>query len=862
MVKANNLLCNNIRNPLGVESPQLQFSWRASSQTAYRLIVAESKAALGEGRGSAWDSGIVKSCAQQNICWGGGTLKSATRYYWMVKLWDTEGNEGPWSEPAWFDTGLLNPADWVGKWINAPKPVTPAKSVLPAPYFRKSFTLDGDVASARVYICGLGYFELYVNGQKVGDDVINPPFTVFDKTCLYCTYDITAMLKKGENVIGAVLGNGMYFVEYKNAWDFEKAPWKDNPKMLLQAEIKLTGGKSVTVKTGSDWKTSTGPITSDSLYVGETYDARLEMPDWNSPGFDDSSWKNAVVCRAPGGKLTSMQMEKCRVVEEFAPVSMREVKPGVWVYDMGRSIAGWVRLRVSGPAGTAVSLKYTEKITEDGDVDDSNIKWLVESEHFQYDTYTLKGEGVEVWQPRFTYHGFQYVRLTGFPGMPDLSTLTACAVHTDLATSGGFSCSNELINRIQAAARASTMNNWHGMPTDCPHREKNGWTGDALLSSEQALLNFQPVNAYKKWLNDIIDCQRPSGQLPGIAPTGGWGYNWGSGPAWDSIIVLLPWNIYLYSGDMAVLEQCWDAICKYIGFMDGMSEDGTVDFGLGDWCPPVGGADEPKAPTAITDTWYYYVDSLTASKIAAILGRTTEADYYADHAETIRQAFLKRFVDEATGNVSGTCQTSYALALQFGIARGELAKKIFDRLVDEVERCNRHIDSGIIGAKFVLQALTDGDRTDLAYAIVTQKDFPSWGNWIEQGATTLWEMWNGDSSRNHHMFSDVSGFFYKALAGINPDEAAPGFKHTILKPNPVPGLDYAEGWHESPYGVVRIRWEKTAGGLKFDIEVPQGTTATLMLPAKYKEACVNGGSSILLQNGLKLEEGIYEVFVK
>lgn len=857
---ANALLCNGIQNPLGVDSPRPRFSWLGGVQSAYRLIVATSADLLARERGDAWDSGVVRSDRTQCIAYEGVGLASAMKYHWKVKTWDSEGGEGPWSEAATFETGLLHASDWTARWIEAPKPVTPAKFNLPAPFFRKTFTLKTGVENARVWVCGAGYFELYVNGHKVGREVLNPPFTAYDRTCLYCTYDIADYLEPGENVIGAVLGNGMYFVNHKNAWDFEKAPWKANPKLILQASVLQADGETVKVCSGSSWKCAAGPITSDSLYVGETYDARLEMPGWSAPGFDDGGWKQAVVCRAPGGVLKSMQMEPIRVVEEFRPKSLREVKPGIWVYDMGRSIAGWTRLRVSGTAGTAVGLQHAELLGVDGDIETKNIEHLVESEKFQYDEYTLKGKGVETWEPRFTYHGFQYVRLTGYPGTPDLESLTCCVVHTDLRTAGGFSCSNDIINRIHEAARAATANNYHGMPTDCPHREKNGWTGDALISAEQVLLNFNPVNAYQKWLDDIIDCQRPTGQLPGIAPTGGWGYNWGSGPAWDSIIVLLPYYIWLYTGDTAVLEQCWDAACRYIGFMDSMSEDGTVDFGLGDWCPPEGGAEGAKTPTAVSDTWFYYADCLIASKIAAILGKPESQVVFAGKAETVRQAFLRRFVDGQTGDVAGSCQTSYALALHFGIVRGGLAQKVFSRLVDEVEAHNRHIDCGMQGAKFVLQVLSDWGRADLAWAIASQTDFPSWGKWIVDGATTMPETWDADrnASLNHHMFSDVSAFFYKAIAGINPDESAPGFQHTNLKPNPVEGLDHAEGWHETPYGTIRCAWRKTAEGLALQVEVPEGTAATLRLPAPYSVAAI-GGVNMPLARGLNLTAGKYAI---
>jgi len=858
------LLCNGNPNPIGLDSSKPSFSWRAGSQSAYRVIVASSLETLAREVGNVWDSGVVNSSRSNSIAYSGPELASAAKYFWKVKSWDEKGGESTWSNPSSFEMGLLHFSDWKAKWIEAPKPVTPAKFSLPAPYFRKVFKLGDAVQEARVWVCGVGYFEMYINGRKVGCDVLNPPFTVFDKTCLSCTYDIAEYLQPGENVIGAILGNGMFFVDNKNAWDFEKASWKANPKLLLQATIQLVGGELLTIKTGSDWKHSSGPITSDSLYVGETYDARLEMPNWSCPHFDDTVWTSAVVCRAPGGVLRSMQMEPIRIVEEFKPKSLREVKPDVWVYDMGRNIAGWARLKVSGPAGTLIGLKYAEMQADDGDVDDGNIRWLVECDEFQYDTYILKGEGVEIWEPRFTYHGFQYVRLTGFPGTPDIDTLTGCVVHTDLTTAGGFTCSNDVVNKIHEIARAATTNNYHGMPTDCPQREKNGWTGDALISAEQVLLNFNPLNAYRKWLNDIIDCQRPTGQLPGIAPTSGWGYNWGSGPAWDSIIVLLPYYIWLYTADTAVLEQCWDAACKYIGFMDSMSEDGTVDFGLGDWCPPTSETEGIKTPTAVSDTWFYYVDCLIVGKIATILGKKEETKYYSAKAEVVRQTFLRRFVDRQTGEVAGSCQTSYALALHFGIAQGEFARKIFERLVAEVVRCNYHIDCGILGAKLVLQVLTDWGCADLAWAIASQTDFPSWGKWVVDGATTMPETWkpSGRSSLNHHMFSDVSAFFYKAIAGINPDENAPGFKHIILRPNPVPGLDYAEGWHDSPYGIIRCAWNKTGDGLNLEIEVPEGTTATLQLPAPYTEASLDEKEAVALAGGLELFAGQHKIFAK
>ena len=858
MGQATDLRCNHLDNPLGVDTPP-QFSWRCAPQSAWRVTAAATPQALLDGKDLLWDSLRVEGPQTQGIRWGAGPLRSATACHWRVQTWDDAGNAA-WSDPAVFETGLLHPEDWQAKWI---APGVPAIPMAPegrdaAPLLRTAFRLEAQPAQARVYVCGLGYFELYVNGCKVGDAYMDPPFTAFDKTCLYRVFDVAALLQPGENVIGAMLGNGMYNVAYVNAWDFEKAPWRHHPKLLLQADIATAAG-DVRVLSDSHWKTAPGPVTTNSLYVGETYDARREIPGWAEPGFDDGAWSAAVVCRSPGGVLRSMQMPPIRVVEEFAPAKWWPLTGGGFVFDMGRNIAGWARLKVSAPEGTTITLKYTERLTDDGDVEDVNIRAHVRCDSIQQDSYICKGGGIETYEPRFTYHGFQYVRVSGLPGQPDSDTLTARVAHTDLPSAGGFVCSNELINRIQTAARASTEGNYHGMPTDCPHREKNGWTGDALLSSEQVLLNYDPRAAYGKWLDDMLDSQRPNGALPGIVPTGGWGFNWGSGPMWDSILVWLPWNLYLYTGDREPLERCWAGIQRYIAFLDSMSEDGTLDFGLGDWCPTNRGADDPKTPTRVSDTWFYIADCVLAGKIAAVLGDGKAAARYEAKAEALRTVFRSRFVDEATAEVTGDCMTSYALALHWGIAQGELAQKILARLVAEVHKYNCHFDCGMLGTKTVLQALADHGRADLAYALAAQDTYPSFGEWMQRGATTLWEMWKGEASLNHHMFSDVSAFFYKVLAGIGPHERAPGFLHTELCPQPVQGLESAGAWHETPYGALRSGWRKTPEGLLLDIEVPAGTTATLRLPAPWSTVCVEGGAVVPLGQGLHLEGGTYRI---
>jgi alpha-L-rhamnosidase len=469
-------------------------------------------------------------------------------------------------------------------------------------------------------------------------------------------------------------------------------------------------------------------------------------------------------------------------------------------------------------------------VDEKGRINTANISAHIKSGEFQTDHYIMRGDPLEIWEPRFTYHGFRYAQITGYPGEHSPRIFKARVVHTDLPVRGEFSCSDPTVNAIQQCARRSTLTNYHGIPTDCPHREKNGWTGDAQLSAEQMLLNFDPRAAYRKWLRDIRDAQRPDGSLPSIVPTGGWGFMWGNGPAWDSALVLIPWYQYLYAGDTVILEENYDAMARYVDYLTGMEVDGIVDFGLGDWCPP-GGNGKIKCPVAVTDTAYYHVCARLVSRVASVLGREEDAAKYAALADRIRDSFRREFVVIGDGTVTGSCQTSLACALHQGMIGDEEREIFLASLLREIDRCGRHIDCGILGAKYVLHVLTDSDRVDTAFDIVTQRTYPGWGNWIERGATTLWESWEGDFSQNHHMFSDVSAFFYRGLAGIRPDPDEPGFRHVILRPRPAGGLAWVNAWHEGPYGRIVSNWRIERGVFVYNCVVPPGSRATLTLPS-------------------------------
>jgi len=497
-------------------------------------------------------------------------------------------------------------------------------------------------------------------------------------------------------------------------------------------------------------------------------------------------------------------------------------------------MAGWARLKVSGPAGTRVVLKYGERLNPDGSVDQKEIGQHIKSGLPQTDTYILKGEGTEVWEPRFVYHGFRYVEVTGLPERPRADTLTACVVHTAFDRAGTFACSNDLFNHIQQNTLWSYVSNFHGYPTDCPHREKNGWTGDAHLAAETGLYNFHSASAYAKWLNDFKDEQRESGELPGIVPTSGWGYHWGNGPAWDSAYVLIPWYLYQYCGDTRVLAEHYDRLKRYVDYLTSKAQDHIVAIGLGDWAPA-----KSKTPEKVTSTGYYYRDALIVSRIASLLGKTEDARTYGDLALRIRDAFNRQFY-KPTGLYDGGTQTAMSCALYHGLVPPERISRVVNNLVEMIGRNDGHLDAGILGTKYLIEALTANGRADVVYAMATQTDYPSWGLWLEQGATTLWEQWNGEASRNHIMFGHISAWFYQTLAGIAPDPQAVGFKHFHIRPQLLGDIEWVRAEHESPYGTIRSAWEIRGDQFRLKVAIPTNTRATVYVPSDRRKAAAEG----------------------
>ena len=679
------------------------------------------------------------------------------------------------------------------KWIAANSNI---KEIQPAPLFRKTFILEKAVKSASLYVCGLGLGCYYLNGKSVTEDVMLTPISKYDTRVYYNVFNVKELLKEGENVLGCILGNGWYFVTY-HRWDYYIPQWRSHPKLLLRLEVAYQDGTMYEVVSDSSWKTAESAIIYNEDKRGEIFDARLYDERWNRAGFDDSSWKNAFICRGPGGLLYEMNFPPIRITKTFKAKRISE-----HVYDIGQNISGWVRIAVRGKRGTEITLRYAELLHKDGTIAPEQLNTIVGSAT-HCDKYILSGDGMESWAPRFVYHGFRYVEIIG---APEEISITGEAVHTDLEEIGEFSCGDEMLNKIHRAARWSTLSNMHGIPTDCPQREQNGWTGDTLMSADQMFLNFEVTSFFKKFLLDIRDTQRPNGQICCIAPTSGWGYNWGSGPAWDSILIQLPYLIYHYTGDKSAIEEMWSSMALYMEFMDSMAEeDYSVCFGLGDWCAP-SGAD--VCPTVITDTAYYYADNRVMARCAAILKK--DGSRYEKRAEEIRKRFREKYI--ADDFQLGNNTTAIACAIYNGLYEEQEKQSAAKRLSDILEENGFHINCGILGIKYLYTALSDYGYARTAYKITVNPSQPSYAWWILNGMTTLCETWEMKNSCNHHMFSEVDMWFYKYLAGIQIVEGA---KAVCIQPCFLEEVKWVRAKHRG----VSVYWDENVLNITSDLPV-------------------------------------------
>ncbi|MCX6994097.1 MAG: family 78 glycoside hydrolase catalytic domain [Kiritimatiellaeota bacterium] len=805
-------------------------------QTAFQILVAGSPEKLSADVGDKWDSGKIRSDRNINAPYAGCELASAEKCWWKVRAWDAQGQPGPWSVPATFEMGLLKPSDWHGAWITVGK--------VSSPLFRKEFKLDAPVKRARIYVCGLGYNELYLNGVKADDRVMDPAPTWYDNILpqdirsrvFYTTYNVTDLLKPGQNAIGVMLGNGWYSCDRER--HAMRLTFPGGPVLLLQINMELADGKTVSLATDETWKTSSGPITANDLTDGEHYDARLEQPGWNAAGFKDSTWASATLAKAPSGKLVAQPLEPIRVTRRFKPTRVLKSGDNAYIFDMGQYISGWVELRVHGPAGTKVVLEHAGRVNYDtGKLDTRNSNsslgfWAA----LQTDSYTLKGEGVEVWSPRFTIHGFRYVEVRGYPGAPTVADVTGCAVNTDIEIAGEFVCSNELLNRIHHNVWWTFFGSFQGQPQDAADRaERVGWLGDPGFVAEDIMFNFRDVRFWSKWLDDIADSQTPEGQVSYICPPyfayGQYEY-W---PCWECTYALYVWFVYLYNDDVRILEKHFDCLRKQVAWFGSKAENHIiVKEPLGDHMEPREDGSstfQPQlTPAKLTGTAYYQRTARIVAQAAAILGRHDDAREYGRLAEDIRVAFNKEFFNPETNQYATGSQTSNALALYLDLAPSDRVEAVLDNLVKDIDKRGGRLSTGIIGTDALEQTLPRYGRADVMFRIATQTVFPSWGYGVAHGQTTIGECFECNSvySLSMKMLGSIEKFFYKNLAGISP--ASPGWKTIAVAPTVVGDLTWAKASFNSFHGRIAVEWQRKDSGVTIKVAIPVNTTAIVTVP--------------------------------
>ncbi|MBI2929336.1 MAG: family 78 glycoside hydrolase catalytic domain [Verrucomicrobia bacterium] len=789
----------------------------------------------------------------------GEPLIVATDESWRASNKEATG----WEQPGFDDSG------WVAAQKLGPVGMAPWGEVsgsedrrLAARWLRKEFQVERKVRRATAYVSGLGLSELYPNGKKVGDHVLSPGLTEYPKRVFYVTHDVTGHVKRGANALGVVLGNGRYFAPRL------KVPTETRtygyPKLLLQLNLEFEDGSTTSVVSDESWKLTTdGPIRANCEYDGEEYDARMELDGWAEPGFDDAKWEKVQLVSSGDGtppqmrvgaevaqlgplfrnaNMSAQMIEPIRVTETLKPISVTEQSPGVWIFDFGQNMVGWCRLRVRGPRGTEVTLRHAETLRPDGSLYLDNIRSAKVT-----DTYILRGQGTETWEPRFTYHGFRYVELKGFPGRPDRSTLEGRVVNDDLELAGDWSCSNPLLNRIYRNIFWGVRGNYRSIVTDCPQRdERQGWLGDRSSESKGETYLFNTAALYGKWLQDMADAQKDNGSVSDVCPAY-WPF-YSDNVTWPSSTVIIPGALLDQFGDSGLIERHYPSMKKWVDYMAGFIKDDVMPRDTyGDWCVP---PEDPKLihskdplrkthGTIMGTTYFFHCCQLMA-RYATLLGQSDDAQHYRGLAARLKAGFNKTFLKPDGSQYDNGSQTSCVLPLAFGLVPDEHRSRIFSRLVDKITgETKNHIGTGLVGGQWLMRTLSDNGRADLAYTLASNRDYPSWGYMVENGATTIWELWNGDTadpamnSGNHVMLvGDLVIWLYEYLAGIRPDPEQPGFKHIVMKPHAVGDLTWVKARHRSPYGLIASEWKQEGDAFKWNITVPPNTTATVYVPAR------------------------------
>ena len=845
------LVCEYHNNPIGIDIEKPRFSWQILSdeenvvQTAYEIRIADSPEGFNKKSNLLWKTGKVESNQSVHVEYKGQALKSMQRAYWQVRVWDNKGKASDWSEPAFWETGILSAGEWKASWITMNEDVS--EESLPVQYYRNEFSCSKEIESARVYVTSLGIYQLFLNGEKVGDQLFTPGFTSYKKRVQYQTYDVTSMLQKN-NAIGAMVGDGWY--RGYLGWKGGKSFYGDQLALLLQMEVTYTDGTRETISSGENWKVSYGAILESDIYNGEKYDARKEMRGWASTGFNESKWADVKVLEHSKEVLVASNGLPVRAIEEIKPIEIITTPKGEVVMDLGQNIVGYVRMKVEGEAGDKVILQFAEVLDKDGNFYTKNLRAAEAT-----DTYTLKGGGVEVYEPYFTFHGFRFVKLEGYPGELTKDKITGIVIHSDMKPTGNFSCSDPLINQLQSNIQWGQRDNFLDIPTDCPQRdERVGWTGDAQVFSMTAAFNFGVAPFYDKWLKDLALDQLENGEVPNVVPDILQNKQSGA-TGWADAAVIVPWTVYRAYGDKRILEQQYSSMKGWINYMKKHAGDDYLwnqrRHQWGDWLSYH--SDSPAYPGAYTETdliataYFSYSTSIMA-KVAHILGKTEDAKEFETLVGKIKAAFAYEYITPNGRLVSHT-QTAYAMALSFDLMPEGLRQKAADHFAAEVKKFG-HLTTGFLGTPLLCSTLSSIDRDDLAFMLLNRKEFPGWLYPVTMGATTIWERWDtqkpdgtiieGMNSFNHYAYGAIGEWLYNHVAGLSTDVENPGYKHILFHPHPGGGLTNAKAEIESIYGPVKSAWEIKDEKFVYEIAIPVNTTGTVTLPgALNKNAGLN-----------------------
>ncbi len=725
---------------------------------------------------------------------------------------------------------------------------------VPAPFFRKKFTTS-KFKKAEIVIGAAGFYKLFVNGKDITKGELAPYISNPDDIVYYDGYDVRDCINDGENIVAVLLGSGFQNNPGGACWDFDKAPWRGAPKFAMRLSITAEDGSTAELESDESFKVCDSPILFDDYRCGEYYDARFEIPDFHSADFDDTAFKSAIRVKAPRGEKRLCKADPVRIYAELKPVSVIRQENG-WLYDFGENNTGVCRLSINAKSGQKLTLRYGEWL-KDGKLSLDNIRFDHQSdlqkEFVQKSEYICK-DGEQAHTPSFIYNGFRYVLVEGITEeQANEDLLTYLKMSSLKKKAGGFTCSDEVINKIQEITVRSDISNFNYFPTDCPQREKNGWTADASLSAEQMLLNLYPEKCYKEWMRNIYKALNDKGQLPGIVPTGGWGYHWGNGPAWDNVIINLPYYTYIYRGDKEILEELSTPLMRYLNYLfSRLDEKGLIEIGLGDWCPPGVGESDFKTPLVVTDTILTYDIATKAAFVYDALGQKPQKQFALALAERVKAAFRENLLDKQSGAVKGDTQTGQAMAIYYGLLTEEEKSKALDLLIKYIEDENGHFYTGVLGGRVIYRVLAESGKVDLAYDMIVRPDYPSYGNWVKRGATTLWEGFYPEggrvSSLNHHFWGDISAWFYTYLAGIRINPMGKDISNVDIIPLFPKKLDSVNAYHDTPSGRISVAWERTGeNALVLKIEADERLYGKIVLPRGF--AFSDGSAEKELESG-------------